>query len=185
MKKIVGCYFNFLRQPFFNSLNLFVNFLGGDYFSKLNFYKSKTVFYIYKRKIVFLKILNSLFKLVKISFDFSFKNFNFFSSSSFFYKKFFFFRVNGGFLKIEMPKKNILVESRFLSCRNGLTNKFINFLNRFLEFFNNNSFSFVVSRKFFLIYKSFKSICEFLFKKYKFNKGFVFLKYISFNSCKK
>jgi len=164
-------------------LNLFINFLGGDYFSKLNFYRSKVTFYIYKRKIVFLKLLNSFFKLVKASFDFSFKNLNFFSSSSFFYKDFFFFKFNGGFLKLEMPKKNKLVLNRVLSCRKDFTTNFIYFWNRYLRFLKKSSI--VVSRKFFFIYKSFKSICEFLFKKYKFNKGFVFLKYVSFNSRKK
>jgi len=60
---------------------------------------------------------------------------------------------------------------------------FINFLNRYLKIFSENLF--VVNKKFFVIYKSFKSICKFLIKKFKFSKSMVFLKYIVINSLKK
>jgi hypothetical protein len=178
-------------KKFLNPLKAYINVLGGDSFSKLNFFRSKVKLYIFNKKIIFLNIFKKIFKLINPSFSFSFNNINFFSGSSFFYGDFFFFKVNEGFLKFSVPKKKKLIVNRFFSLRKALKNKlalknnsfFINFLNRYLRFFSRNLF--VFNKKSFVIFRSFKFICKFLVKKYKFSKSLVFLKYVVINSLKK
>jgi hypothetical protein len=179
------------KNIFLNPLIVSVNVLGGNHFSKLNFYRSKVSLYIFNKKIVFLSVFNNFFKLVKLPFNFSFNNINFFSRSSFFNGDFFFCGLKGGFLKINLKRKKKLIINRFFSLQKALKSKvsfknnsfFIKFLNRYLKLFKQNLF--VVNKKFFVIYRSFKSICEFLIKRYKFIKPLVFLKHAVINSYKK
>lgn len=90
MKRLVLDRLLYSKMPFLKPLNVFVNVLSGDVFSRFSFYRSKVSLFISNKKLVFLKIFNKIFKLISFPFSFSFNNINFFSSSSFFFDNSFF-----------------------------------------------------------------------------------------------
>lgn len=191
MKRLVLDHFLYSKMPFLKPFNVFINILSGDVFSKLSFFRSKINLYISNKRIFFVKIFNKIFKLISLPFNFSFNNINFFSCSSFFFENFYFFNFNGRFLKFFVKNNKHLIFDRFLTFRKNkkrslsLNNNsfFFKFLARYSNFYKKNTFA--VSNKFFVIYKSFRSIYELLIKKYKFRRSLVFLKYIVTNSYKK
>jgi hypothetical protein len=191
MKRLVLDYFLYSKMPFLKPSNVFINILSSDVFSKFSFFRSRIKLYISNKRIFFIKIFNKIFKLISLPLNFSFNNINFFSCSSFFFENFFFFNFNGRFLKFFVKRNKTLIFDRFLSLRKAkrrnlsLNNNsfFFKFLVRYSNFYKKNIFA--VNNKFFVVYKSFRSICEFLIKKYKFKRSLVFLKYIVTNSYKK
>jgi hypothetical protein len=88
----------------FKKLKIFANILVLKFFN-VNFFKTKVSFFIFKNKIIYIKIFNFFWKLSKIFSGFYFNPYlnkiNFYSNTGFFFFDYFFFKLKIGYLKFK------------------------------------------------------------------------------------